>query len=71
MNPKNTHRTLVLALIAPVALAGAATFACGGKDDRPAASPGDATSSSGGMDHSKMAMDGGMDHPMTDGGMHH
>ncbi len=52
-----------------LALVTALLIACGG-GDKPAAAP-DGTSPP--MDHSKMAMDGGMgmDHSMMDGGMHH
>lgn len=57
----------VSTIMAGILLFGAASAACGGKDERPAGTPSDM--SGGGMDHSKM--DGGMDHPTTDGGVHH
>lgn len=63
----NLHLGIWIVTIAASLSFGAATAACGGKDERPASSPAD--TSSGGMDHSKM--DGGMDHSMRDGGAHH
>ncbi len=57
---------VIVVLLCTLALAAA----CGGSD-KPPSSPESTPTSGEGMDHSKMPMDGGMDHSMMDGGPHH